>query len=71
MSFWVQSERTKVKVNEAGITQSKGCEQGIQGEGMHLSTPSPKKYPQDMLLPEGLRLPLTQCLLPSASIPFR
>lgn len=36
MSFGVQSEKTKVEVNEAGITQSEGCEQGILGEGVHL-----------------------------------
>lgn len=45
MTFGVQSKRTEVKVSEAGITQSKGCEQGIPGEGMHSPPhPRPQKY---------------------------
>lgn len=39
---------------------------------MHFFPPSPEKCPQEieMLFQVGLRLPLTQCLFPSASISF-
>lgn len=67
MSFGVQSEKTKVEVNEAGITQSEGCEQGILGEGVHLPCLT-WKTAQETLLQEGRRRPLTPSA-PSASAP--
>lgn len=69
MSFQVQSERTKVEASEAGITQFEWCKQGIPEEGMQFSPPSPEKYLKKCSSTKD-RLYPTQCLLPSAPIPF-
>lgn len=68
MSFQVQSERTKLEVSEAGITQFEGCKQVIPEEGMQFSPPSPENTSRNApprrtdLIPHSVCSPLLQSL---------